>query len=49
MSEMEKKIGRLFWRWRKNWKNSILGINNVDPKPEPNVQKKIIFDRLSIS
>ncbi len=25
---------------RKNRKNPILGISNVDPKPEPNVQKK---------
>ncbi len=27
----------------KNCKNSILGINNVDPKPEPNVQKTFFF------
>ncbi len=26
-----------------NRKNPILGINNVDSKPEPNVQKKIIY------
>ncbi len=27
----------------KNCKNPILGINNVDPKPELNVQNKIFF------
>ncbi len=27
----------------KNRKNPILGINNVDLKPEPNVQKKFFF------
>ncbi len=30
-------------------KISILGMNNVDPKPDPNVQKKIFFEYLSIS
>ncbi len=30
-------------------KNSILGINNVDPKPEPNVHKNFFSHHLSIS
>ncbi len=33
---------------RKNCNNSIPGINNVVPKPEPNMQKNIFFDNLSI-
>ncbi len=33
---------------KKIWKNSILGISNVDPKPEPNVQKKLFFLHLSV-
>ncbi len=34
---------------RKNRKNPILGINNVDSKPEPNAQKKnFFFGHLSI-
>ncbi len=34
---------------RKYCKNRILGMNNVDQKPEPNVQKKFFFDHVAPS